>query len=69
MGVIETISESLFELFVTDKPRDEGRGIGLFIVKSLLEANGGSILLADDRNKFGRRFKFSVDLSSAVNLG
>lgn len=69
LGVIETISESLFELFVTDKPRDEGRGIGLFIVKSLLEANSGSILLSEDRNKFGRRFKFSVDLSSAINLG
>lgn len=63
-GVIENLADALFDLFVTDKPRDEGSGIGLFIVRSLLEANQCSINLATERNTFGRRYKFRVDLTA-----
>jgi signal transduction histidine kinase len=66
LGVIEIIEDTLFELFVTDKPRDEGSGIGLFIVNSLLDANQCRVTLAPERNAFGRRYRFAVDLSGAI---
>lgn len=65
-GVIESLTDTLFDLFVTDKPRGEGSGIGLFIAKSLLEANQCSISLLAERNAFGRCYKFRVDLSGAT---
>jgi signal transduction histidine kinase len=65
-GVIEMVEDTLFDLFVTDKPREEGSGIGLFIVRSLLEASQCGIRLAADKNSFNRRYKFAVDLSGAI---
>lgn len=67
MGIDTSIELSLFQPFVTTKPKNEGRGLGLFIVRELLDSSGGSITLRPERNSFGRRYIFQIDLSGVVN--
>lgn len=64
-GVDPHYEYSLFDMFVSGKQnKDGGQGLGLFICKQLLQADGCDLSLLSDRNKFGRRFKFEVDLSN-----
>ncbi len=66
-GVDPNYENSIFEMFVTAKPaKERGQGLGLFIVTQLLAADGGHILLAQDRNRDGRRYKFVVNLNSVI---
>lgn len=67
IGIDPSIELSLFQPFVTTKPRNEGRGLGLFIVSELLDSSGGSISLRSERNTLGRRFIFQIDLSGVIN--
>jgi signal transduction histidine kinase len=64
-GVIPELEGTLFEPFVTGKGRSRGRGLGLFIVAQLLDADDCTIQLSHDRNEFGRRYIFDLDLSGA----
>ncbi len=66
-GIDQTVEASLFEAFVTAKPRGEGRGLGLFITSQLLEGEGCRIALAPARNAHKRLFTFEIDLSGAVH--
>ena len=45
MGISQNVESSLFEPFVTAKPPEEGRGLGLFIVRQLLSSEGCEIAL------------------------
>jgi C4-dicarboxylate-specific signal transduction histidine kinase len=63
-GISPSVQESLFEPFVTLKPKSVGRGLGLFIVQQLLDSLGCTISLAPDRNENKRRYKFSLNLSN-----
>lgn len=65
-GVREAIEESLFDAYVTDKPSSRGQGLGLFLVTAFLEAEKCEISLLPERNAFGRRYKFRVDLRGAI---
>ena len=65
-GVKESLEETLFEPFVTDKPRGYGSGLGLFIVSQLLKRDSCGIGLSSARNDGGRRYKFSLDFSGAT---
>lgn len=65
-GVKDSIEETLFEPFVTDKPRGYGSGLGLFIVSQLLKRENCSIRLLSARNDGGRRYRFSIDFSGAA---
>lgn len=65
-GVRKGMEDACFEIFTTDKPPAEGHGLGLFITRQLLEEEGCSIFLGDERNKMGRRFKFIVDFSGVI---
>ncbi|MFT4050034.1 MAG: HAMP domain-containing sensor histidine kinase, partial [Solirubrobacterales bacterium] len=65
-GVEESVEETLFDPFVTRKPRGEGRGLGLFVVRQLLESEGCSIALGPKRNENGRRFQFRINLESIL---
>jgi signal transduction histidine kinase len=65
-GVRPAIEGQLFEMFVSDKPRGEASGLGLFIVRELLQREGCTVVLLPERNNAGRRYRFAVDLS-AVN--
>ena len=64
IGVAPAVEESLFEPFVTTKPQGQGRGLGLFIVRQLLDAVGCSIVLDEVRNVHDRRYKFALNLSN-----
>lgn len=63
-GIREPLEDILFDMFSTDK--EDGQGLGLYIVQMLLEERGCSIRLLHDRNKHGRRFKFEIDLTEAA---
>jgi two-component system, NtrC family, sensor kinase len=45
-GIPGEIAESIFEPFATTKPQGQGTGLGLFIVRSIIEECGGSVTLA-----------------------
>ncbi|QJE72356.1 sensor histidine kinase [Aerophototrophica crusticola] len=68
-GVDPAVEDTLFEPFVTLKPRNEGRGLGLFICSQILESLGGTLVLLHRRNSFGRRYVFQMDLSGAAPEG
>ena len=64
IGVAPAVEESLFEPFVTMKPKGQGRGLGLFIVRQLLDAVGCFIVLDERRNAYDRRYIFAMNLSN-----
>jgi signal transduction histidine kinase len=66
-GVDPSVEGILFDPFVTRKRRGEGRGLGLFVVKQLLDSESCSILLLPDRNSRRRRYIFEIDFSGALN--
>ena len=66
-GVDVKYEDSLFDVFVSAKPdREPGQGLGLFIVRNLLQSEGCDIALLPERNDHGRRYRFSVNLSAAL---
>jgi len=62
-GVDPSVEGRLFDPFVTTKGRGKGRGLGLFIVKQLLDSEGASISLLPKRNSYGRPFIFELDFA------
>lgn len=65
-GVPLSVEDNLFDPFVTTKGTLAGRGLGLFIVKQLLDTCGCDIRLLPERNAAGRRFKFGIDFKGAT---
>lgn len=65
-GVASSVEDSLFEPFVTTKPRGKGRGLGLFIISQLLDAVGCSIMLEHQRNEYNKRYIFAINLSNVL---
>ncbi|CAN5349239.1 hypothetical protein BH09VER1_BH09VER1_28170 [soil metagenome] len=63
-GILPDMEESLFELFTSGKPREEGNGLGLFITQQFLLRENCSISLSPDRNEDGRLFRFVIDFSA-----
>lgn len=66
-GIDPLLESSIFEPFVTGKAKGKGRGLGLYIVRQLLEAEDCQIDLSPERNKKGRLFKFNIDLTGVVS--
>ena len=66
-GVDPSVEHALFEPFVSAKAKGQGRGLGLFIVKQLLNSEGCSIGLVPERNRRRRLFKFKIDLRGALH--
>jgi signal transduction histidine kinase len=64
-GIQPDLEESIFELFATGKPREEGNGLGLFITKQLLLRDGCNIAIDSARNEEGRLYRFVVNFSGA----
>lgn len=62
-GVADHMRDRLFQPFQSAK--DDGRGLGLFICRQLLDADRCSIKLLPDLNAFGRPYIFEVDLRNA----
>ena len=65
-GVHDSVRDSLFEPFVTRKPKGEGRGLGLFVVRQLLDLENSEIRLAPNKNSHGRLYLFELDFSGAI---
>jgi signal transduction histidine kinase len=66
-GIDPSVEAALFEPFVSAKGRGMGRGLGLFIVKQLLDSEGCQVGIVPLRNKSGRLFKFQIDFRGATN--
>lgn len=64
-GVKPSIEGTLFDAFISDKPKEEGQGLGLHIVSTFLELARCSIRLGQERNALGRKYVFEVDLLPA----
>jgi len=64
-GVSPDRAARVFDPFVTSKP--DGRGLGLFIVRELLDSEGCSIYVDPERNRRGNHAAFVVDLSGALS--
>ena len=65
-GVNESVEASLFEPFVTMKRTGEGRGLGLYVCRQLLDSESCELILLADRNQHGRKYVFELDLSGAA---
>lgn len=63
-GVKPSMENAVFEPFISGKPAGEGRGLGLFISRQLLQRDGCDLVLEPERNDRGRRYKFAVDLGA-----
>jgi signal transduction histidine kinase len=61
-GISEETSERLFDRFFTTKP--EGLGMGLAIVRSIMESHAGSIV-AENAKGAGARFHFTLPIKAA----
>ena len=46
-GVPEELAEQIFEQFFTTKPSGRGTGLGLPIVKKIIDEHGGTLTLGD----------------------
>ena len=62
-GISETTRERLFEQFFTTK--QEGLGMGLAIVRSIIEAHGGTVA-AENAEGGGARFHFRLPIKEGV---
>lgn len=60
-GVGEKYQDILFNELVSGK--DNGRGMGLYIVRQFLKSFGGNIRLLDSKNEFGNRYIFEISLN------
>ena len=60
-GIDPRYHDKIFEMFQTLQPRDtrEGSGMGLAVIKKLVEARGGSITVDSQAGERGTRFTFT----------
>jgi signal transduction histidine kinase len=66
-GIDQGVEEILFDPFISTKADGNGRGLGLFIVKQLLDSEGCDIELLPIRNKRKRLYKFKIDLKGVLD--
>ena len=67
LGIDPSIDTSIFQPFVTTKPKNIGRGLGLFITRELLDSSNCTIDLLLERNSFNRRYIFRINLTGVLN--
>jgi signal transduction histidine kinase len=63
-GIPATLLSQIFDPYFTTKPPDRGTGLGLFVVKQIAEAAGGSIAVRSDAGS-GTTFTFTLPLAGA----
>ncbi len=66
IGIDKSVEDILFEPFITRKPIGEGRGLGLFIVRQLLDNYRCDIILDEQRNSYGNRYRFSLNMNEVI---
>lgn len=65
-GIDPSVEHALFEPFISTKADGRGRGLGLFIVKQLLDSEGCNIGILPERNEYRRFYKFQIDFRGAI---
>lgn len=60
-GVVEKYQDILFNELVSGK--ENGRGMGLYIVRQFLKSFGGNITLLNTKNEYGNRYIFEISLN------
>lgn len=63
-GIQEIDKERIFEPFFSR--RKQGRGLGLYIVKEICSFHEINIELLDESNRYGRCYKFCIDINKIV---
>jgi len=66
IGIAKAHLESIFELFSKLDPNTDGIGIGLGLVKRIVEVHGGRVWVESEPGK-GSTFKFTLRSTSAIN--
>lgn len=66
-GFDKSIEATAFEPFISRKAKGVGRGLGLFIVSQLLDAEGCTVELLSKRNKVGNRYVLEINFTGALN--
>ena len=66
-GISPEVESQIFQPFVTTKPKNIGRGLGLFIVQQLLESLGCEVYLLQQRNDENRRYIFQINFEPIKN--
>ncbi len=61
-GVLKNMEHVLFGALQSGKEANKGRGMGLYIVKRFLNSFDADIILSDERNEYGNRYKFIISL-------
>lgn len=64
-GIQPDVAGSIFDPFVTTKPRGEGRGLGLYVAQQLLNDEGAFIGLDSEKNEQGRYFRFNINFGGS----
>lgn len=62
-GIFPNMNHVLFHPLKSGKDTN-GRGMGLYIVKKMLNSFGADIELLEDKNKYGHRYKFAIHLKN-----
>jgi signal transduction histidine kinase len=70
-GIDFSVEHNLFDPFVTAKydkvNKVKGRGLGLYIIKQLLEYDNCAIELLPEKNEEDRSYKFQLDFIGVIN--
>lgn len=64
IGISPDLETRLFDPFETKK--ENGRGLGLYIVAGNLKYSSSRIRLLNERNQFGNLFKFEIDVTQVT---
>jgi signal transduction histidine kinase len=60
-GIPDAMSETIFDPFFTTKGEDQGTGLGLYIVRSIIDEHGGKVRLAPS-DGMGAEFHIELPL-------
>jgi signal transduction histidine kinase len=65
-GVLDKYQDILFHPLESGK--EEGRGMGLYIVRNFLRSFGGEIELRPEQNEFGNRYIFEISIGKGQSV-
>ena len=66
LGIAPAYHHKVFGLFDKLDPRSEGTGIGLALVKRIIEVHGGRIWIESEGAEQGATFCFTLELAHAI---
>jgi len=61
-GVPKDIAEKIYEPFFTTRAEDVGSGMGLYLIRSILEKDMQGSICLDQTHSPGARFLFTIPL-------